>query len=69
VIDPCIPAAWEGYTVKREFRGASYFIRVKNPDHVEHGVKQVTVDGKVITGNKAPLFGDDGEHTVDVVMG
>jgi len=69
VIDPCIPAAWEGYTVKREFRGASYFIRVKNPDHVEHGVKQVTVDGKVITGNKAPLFGDGGEHTVDVVMG
>ena len=30
VIDPCIPAEWKGYTVRRLFRGAVYHIRVDN---------------------------------------
>jgi cellobiose phosphorylase len=68
-VDPCIPAAWEGYTVNRTFRGAKYVIEVKNPDHVCKGVKKVTVDGKEITGNVLPVYGDGAEHKVEVILG
>jgi cellobiose phosphorylase len=67
-IDPCVPKAWDGFTVTRKFRGAEYVITVKNPSHVSKGVKEFMVDGKKIEGNVAPVF-TAGKHTVDVVMG
>src|SRR5690554_3449049 len=33
IIDPCIPSDWNGFTVTRKFRGATYRITVKNPSH------------------------------------
>jgi cellobiose phosphorylase len=69
VINPCIPNMWEGFNVTREYQGATYKIKVINPDGVEHGVKKVVVDGKAITGNKVKSFGDGKAHTVDVTMG
>ncbi|MBI5722422.1 MAG: N,N'-diacetylchitobiose phosphorylase [Planctomycetes bacterium] len=51
LIDPCIPRSWDGFTVKRIFRGATYNIEVKNTRHVCKGVKQMTVDGKAVEGN------------------
>ena len=45
VVDPSIPAAWDGFSVRREWRGAVYEIEVRNPDHVQHGVASMTVDG------------------------
>ncbi|HHV56060.1 MAG TPA: glycosyl transferase family 36 [Firmicutes bacterium] len=47
-IDPCVPAEWDGFTVRRQFRGATYVIRVRNPDHVSRGVKQVWVNGRLV---------------------
>ena len=41
VIDPSIPADWDGFTVTRQWRGATYRIRVANPAHVCHGVASV----------------------------
>jgi len=69
VVDPCIPATWDSFTVTRKFRGATYVIRVNNPAHVCHGIKQVTVDGRSIAGNVLPIFGDEQTHQVQVVMG
>lgn len=69
IIEPCIPKNWHGYTVTRKFRGATCKITVKNPDHVEHGVKEVRVDGQVIEGNKIEAFADGKEHSVEVLMG
>ena len=68
MVDPCIPRAWDGFTVTREFRGAVYHITVENPHHVCKGVKSVTVDGKTIEGNVIPIF-EGGTHQVNVVMG
>jgi cellobiose phosphorylase len=68
-IDPCIPGAWEGFEVTREFRGAIYRIEVGNPDHVCKGVKSIEVDGKEIGGNVVPVLGDGGVHRVEVLMG
>lgn len=67
-IDPSIPHEWDGFTASRLFRGATYEITVKNPDHVCHGVKSVTVDGKAVDSNVIPVFGN-GTHKVEVVLG
>ena len=68
-IDPCVPHTWDGYEVSRKFRGATYAIAIKNPDHVCRGVKSVTVDGKAIDGNVLPAFGDGKTHQVEVILG
>jgi cellobiose phosphorylase len=67
-IDPCIPAEWDGYSIKRTFRNAIYNIKIKNPNHVCKGVKNLTVDGNTIEGNIVPIFTDKKEHEVVVVM-
>jgi cellobiose phosphorylase len=68
-IDPCIPAAWEGFTMRRFFRNAWYNIQVANPDKVNKGVREVSVDGQKIQGCVAPIFEDGQEHQVIVRMG
>ena len=68
-VDPSIPSAWDGFTASRKFRGATYNITVKNPDHVNKGVKSLTVDGKAVDGKVVPVFSDGAEHTVEVVVG
>jgi cellobiose phosphorylase len=69
MIDPCIPKAWDGYTITREFRGDRYHISIKNPKHVSAGVSNLLVDGKGICGNIIPVIGDNKEHEVEVVLG
>ena len=68
-IDPSIPHEWDGFTISRQFRGATYDVTVKNPNHVCKGVVSVTVDGKAIEGNVLPVFADGKNHAVEVVMG
>ncbi len=68
-IDPCIPSDWDGYQISRRFRGATYDIAIKNPEHVCRGVASVTVDGKVIEGNVLPVFADGKVHEVVVTLG
>ncbi len=67
-VDPSIPHEWDGFTATRQFRGATYNITVKNPDHVCKGVKAMTVDGKAVDGNVIPVC-DGGVHEVEVVLG
>ncbi len=45
VIDPCIPRDWDGFTVRREWRGAVYYIEVRNPDGASKGVGSISIDG------------------------
>ena len=69
VIDPCIPAKWKSFKVKRVFRGATYDIQVTNPKGVNKGVKSLKVDGMKTEGNVVPVFKDRKVHRVEVVMG
>ncbi len=46
VVDPCIPADWKTYKVKRAYRGCVYNITVINDAGVTSGVKYCEVDGK-----------------------
>ncbi len=68
-IDPCIPSSWDGFKVKRQFRGATYEISVSNPDHVCKGVKSISVDGELLLDGMLPVFEAGSTHHVDVVMG
>ena len=53
-VDPAIPSAWESYTVKKLFRGKKLNMVFNNPDHVESGVKSVTLNGEQLPGNYIP---------------
>jgi cellobiose phosphorylase len=68
LIDPCIPHDWQGFTVTRQARGATYLIEVRNPDRVCKGVKSITVDGRAIIGSIVP-YEPGGTRRVIVVMG
>ena len=68
-IDPCIPAGWDGFRIRREFRAAVYEIEVQNPDHVSKGVHRVTVDGRQIKGNLVPVLARGQTHHVQAIMG
>ena len=69
VIDPCIPSTLSGFTAKRDFRGVTYHILVKNPNGVQKGVKVLTVDGAIVDGNMIPFDPSKKEVTVEVIMG
>lgn len=69
VIDPCIPSTLDGFTAKRDFRGVTYHITVKNPNGAEKGVKQMTVDGVTVDGNMIPFDPSKKDVNVEVVMG
>ncbi len=66
-VDPCIPAAWDGFKVKRVFRGDEFDIAVENPEHVQKGVKEIYVDG--VRTEKITCPQDGKTHSVRVVMG
>lgn len=71
VFDPCIPAKWDGFEVRRVFRGCELNITVDNSAHVEKGVKFIEVDGMRIDGGfaDADLFSGKTSANVRVVMG
>ncbi|MEK7670964.1 MAG: glycosyl hydrolase family 65 protein, partial [Bacteroidota bacterium] len=75
LLDPCIPPAWNGFKVRRTFRGATYHIEVKNPEHVQCGVKELWVDGQRHCMTKGPRnkvvpqFAEGTIHEVVVVLG
>jgi len=69
LINPEIPAKWDGYKVTRPFRGSTYFIDVKNPMHLSNGVAYIKVDGRKIKGNVIYPFTDGKAHNVEVMMG
>ena len=71
LIDPSIPAQWDRYTVERIYRGCKLTIQVKNPDHVQHGVKTRTVNGVTIDSAyiTAEILSGCAEATVQILMG
>ena len=68
LVDPCIPAHWPGYTVRRIFRGTEYKITVSNPGNRTRGVTSLKVDGTAVQGQVIPDLADGGIHDVEVVI-
>ena len=68
-IDPCIPDDFGDFELTRAYREGVYNISVKNPDHVEKGVKKMIVDGKEVDGHVIPYVKGQKEYIVEVIMG
>ncbi|MGN0337031.1 MAG: GH36-type glycosyl hydrolase domain-containing protein [Lachnospiraceae bacterium] len=68
-IDPCVPKDFGDFTLTRKFREGTYNIKVANPDHVEKGIKSITVDGKAIDGCIIPYEKGKTTYQVEVTMG
>ena len=68
-ICPAIPPSWDGFEVRRRFRGATVTVRVSNPDHVESGVRSLAVDGVAVAGDVAPAALLREGAVVEVVLG
>ena len=66
-IDPCIPADWKEFSVRRRWRGAEYIIHVTNPDGVEKGVVSLTADGAPV--DMLPVLPTGSLCHAEVVMG
>ena len=69
VIDPSIPHAWDGFKIEKNFRGKHLSIDIQNPDHVQSGVKSVTLNGKKLEGNFVAASDLAEKNDITVVLG
>ncbi|WP_087022236.1 GH36-type glycosyl hydrolase domain-containing protein [Thaumasiovibrio subtropicus] len=67
-VDPCIPTAWPGFEVRREWRDAVFNIKVENPNNVSKGVVSITLNGEAVEG-AIPAQPAGSVNEVVVVMG
>ncbi|AQT68106.1 Cellobiose phosphorylase [Anaerohalosphaera lusitana] len=67
-VDPCVPKDWDEFSIVRKWRGSTFNISVKNPDHVSKGVKSIKLNGQEITG-LIPVQQPGTDNDVQVLMG
>ena len=67
VVDPCIPASWKAFSVSRVWRGATYDIRVSNPEGVTCGVKRILLNDEPVA--QIPQLPAGSHCRVDVELG
>lgn len=68
-IDPCVPKDFGDFELTRKFREGTYHIQVVNPEHVEKGIKSITVDGQAVEGCIIPYVAGKENYDVVVTMG
>ena len=66
---PAFPSRWPDYEITYRYRSATYVIRVENPNGIEHGLANVTVDSQPCTNSLIDLTDDGLIHQVRVVLG
>ena len=67
-IDPCLPKDWQRYKITRKFRGSTFNIDVEKKSKLSKGRVRISVDGAEIEGNKIPIFSDNSDHYVQVII-
>jgi cyclic beta-1,2-glucan synthetase len=67
-MEPCIPAAWPGYSLTWRMGRTHYEITVANPHHVNRGVASATLDGDAVDPLAIPLRDDGATHQVVIEM-
>ncbi len=68
-VNPSIPAEWNGFTLRYRHGNAMYEISIENPQHVQHGVGRVELDGALLA-DKIIALSDDGQtHRVRILLG
>jgi cyclic beta-1,2-glucan synthetase len=67
--DPRIPADWREYELEYRHGQTVYRCRVENPDCVERGVREITLDGQTASALVVKLVEDGRTHEVRIVLG
>jgi cyclic beta-1,2-glucan synthetase len=67
LIEPCIPSSWKEFTIEYRHGRSTYAITVKNPDGLQCGAVEISVDGN---GSESALrLVDDGKsHAVTALL-
>jgi cyclic beta-1,2-glucan synthetase len=68
-LDPCIPAAWPGYSIVWRFGTTRYEVSVSNPENRCRGIAEAELDGNPVDPAAIPLLDDGGTHSVRLVLG
>jgi cyclic beta-1,2-glucan synthetase len=68
-LDPCIPAAWSGYSIRWRTGSSVYEIEVQNPHGRSRGIREAWLDGREADPRALPLLDDARTHKVRVVLG
>ncbi|MBN1184438.1 MAG: hypothetical protein JXB49_19255 [Bacteroidales bacterium] len=68
-IDPCIPASWKEFKMKRRFRNKMLEIKVVNEKQVMKGVQHIVCNGSKIEGNYIAFNQLKAQNEVIVYMG
>lgn len=68
-IDPCLPSDWEWSEMIRDFRGATYHIRIEKPKGICKGDVRIHLDGVPIEGNLVPVREAGDQVDVKVILG
>ncbi|MBR1392669.1 MAG: N,N'-diacetylchitobiose phosphorylase [Ruminococcus sp.] len=68
-ISPSIPAEWDGFKIEKNFRGKHLSIDIQNPDHVQSGIKSITVNGEAVEGDFVSAAKLTEQTNITVVMG
>jgi len=66
-LEPCIPASWKEFTIDYRYGTSTYSITVKNPDGVERGIVELTMNGRELDGG-IPLSDDGRRHEITASM-
>ena len=66
-INPCIPSEWKEFSVTRKWRGATYNIKVFNPDGVMKGVKEIKVNGDIV--DEIGVLPENSINEIEVILG
>ena len=71
IVDPCIPRAWAGFSVRLRHGASVYDIEVQNPAGVARGVQSAELDGEPLVATPLHLrLKDDGQtHRLTVRLG
>ncbi len=68
-VSPSIPSEWDGFKIKKNFRGKHLEISVENPKHVQSGVGELWLNGEKLEGCFIPAEKLADTNCVRVVLG
>lgn len=67
-LSPSIPAAWDGFTMEKSFRGKKLHITVQNPVHKESGFTSLMLNGAAMPDNYIPADKLAAENEIVLTM-
>ena len=67
-LSPSIPAAWDGFTMEKSFRGKKLHITVQNPAHKESGFTSLMLNGAAMADNYIPADKLAAENEIILTM-